>query len=108
MPRSSDLDVLPERATRGPHDCQAVVGIVPTKDSHEGASLLGEERGLCLSWLNKRAKLPSWGLSLSWGLDEQAVAASADPAFHGQRALEFTALGAAGGCSIWSFVDFGR
>lgn len=108
MPRSSDLDVLPERATRGPHECQAVVGIVPTKDSHEGASLLGEERGLCLSWLNKRAKLPSWGLSLSWGLDEQAVAASADPAFHGQRALEFTALGAAGGCSIWSFVDFGR
>ena len=108
MPRSSDLDVLPERATRGPHECQAVVGIVPTKDSHEGASLLGEERGLCLSWLNKRAKLPSWGLSLSWGLDEQAVAASADPAFHGQRALEFTALGAVGGCSIWSFVDFGR
>lgn len=87
---------------------QLSVGIVPTKDSHEGASLFGEERGLCLSWLNKRAKLPSWGLSLSRGLDEQAAAASADPAFHRQRALEFTALGAAGGHSIWSFVDFGR
>lgn len=87
---------------------QLSVGIVPTKDSHEGASLLGEERGLCLSWLNKRAKLSSWGLSLSRGLDEQAAVASADLAFHGQWALEFTALGAVGGHSIWSFVDFGR